>query len=172
MKVYRYLSQDELNKILSNNISLIGTDYSANEKYSRVNNHRYKSGTKYLHFFKHKDDCKRVEFINEGKDIDFYIAEFDIPITTLIQYIGYGKYDKLNHNGNVEKVIEFAIPTSKFKPKYIRSYVRDEIHHRSLEKSKNLDEMLLRCKNIFKKPNSIKTQLQLESQNLNTTPDI
>lgn len=153
MKVYRYLSQCELDKILSNNISSIGTEYSANEEYGRINNHNYKSGIKYLHFFKHKDDCKRVSFISDGKDVDFYIAEFNIPITILIQHIGFGKYSSRNYNGNIKEVIEFAIPTSNFKSKYLRSYTRDEIHHRSLEERKNLNEILTKCKGLFKNSN-------------------
>lgn len=42
MKVYRYLSHYELNAILSDNISSIGTEYPANEEYGRINNHHYK----------------------------------------------------------------------------------------------------------------------------------
>ncbi len=153
MKVYRYLSQNELNSILENNISAIGCKYSPNEEYKRINNHKYKTDVKYLHFFKHKKDCDRVKFISKGKDIEFYIVEFNIPITTLIQHIGCGYYNAHGYNVNLEKAIEFAIPTSKFKSEYLLSYVRDEVHHHSLEQKKNFDEMLYRCKDIFKNSN-------------------
>lgn len=149
MKVYRYLSQNELDSIISNNTSSIGGEYTQNEEYRRINNHRYKSGIKYLHFFKHKNDCQRVGFISDGKDVDFYIAEFNIPTIILIRYIGYGKYDNRGY-GDIEKVLEFAIPASKFKSKYLRSYVRDEVHHRSLEENKHSWDMLIKCKDIFK----------------------
>lgn len=149
MKVYRYLSQKELDLILANNISSIGHEYSQNEKYRRVNNHRYKTGVKYLHFFKHKKDCEKAEFLSDHKDVEFYIAEFNIPITTLIRHIGYGTYNRWRYSDELENIIEFAIPTSKFKSKYMLSYALDEIHHRSIKESKSLNEMLKRC--IFKK---------------------
>lgn len=170
------MSHYELNAILSDNISSIGTEYPVNEEYGRINNHHYKSGIKYLHFFKHKDDCKKVRFISDSKDVDFYIAEFNISITLLIQHMGYGKYGRQCYDGSVEKTIEFAIPTSKFKSKYIRSYVRDEINHRSLEEKKKLDNMLKKSKDIFKKSYLPKHQPEVkESENLTNeeiTPEL
>lgn len=151
MKVYRYLSQKELDLILANDTSSIGCEYSKDEEYSRVNNHKYKTGVKYLHFFRHKKDCGRVTFISDHEDIDFYVAEFNIPFTTLIRYRGYGRYNKQTYSDDLVDVVEFALPVSKFKPRYMLSYALDEIHHRSVEESKNLDEMFQKCKNIFRK---------------------
>lgn len=158
MKVYRYLSQNELDLILSNNISSIGCEYSQSEKYKYINNHEYKTGIKYLHFFKNKNDCKRVRFIRGYENVEFYVAEFNIPYTILSQHAGYGKYDRQGYGSDVEKVLEFAVPTSKFTSKYMCSYVRDEEHHRLLEESKELTDMIIKCKDIFKPSKSPELQ--------------
>ena len=156
MKVYRYLSQPELDAILSNDTSSIGKDYERNDDYKRINSHRYKQGIKYLHFFKNKDDCRRIKSLHEGKPVEFYFAEFDIPFTVLIPHIGYGRYDARGYRVDIETVTEFAIPVSKFKPKYLTGYEIDQSHHAALEEVKDLLELIKQ--DIFK--NSTLPELQ------------
>ena len=57
MRVYRYLSEDELNNMKDGNVSDLGRDGGfikiAQRKYKmKLNTHRYAIGEKYLHFFK------------------------------------------------------------------------------------------------------------------------
>ena len=51
MKVYRYLTEEELDDIQSDNVENIGSEYN-NVDYKRVNTHKYRDGIKYLHFSK------------------------------------------------------------------------------------------------------------------------
>jgi hypothetical protein len=51
MIVYRYLSEKELNLIMQGKIDNLGSYYTK-EGFKKVNTHKYKSGVKYLHFFK------------------------------------------------------------------------------------------------------------------------
>ena len=158
MKVYRYLSQTELDAFLSKDISSIGCEYDKNDGYKRINNHRYKDGVKYLHFFKDKEDCQRVRTLHEGKPVEFYIAEFDIPITVLALHLGQGRYNTRGFSEDIESVREFAIPASKIKARYLLSYTRDEAHHSALMEIEGLISMFTKCKDVFK--NSTLPELQ------------
>ena len=158
MKVYRYLSQNELDAFLSKDISSIGTEYHKNDGYQRVNNHRYKKGVKYLHFFKHKEDCRRIRTLHEEKRVEFYVAEFDIPITILALHMGSGRYDASGYATDIESVQEFAIPASKIKSRYLLSYTRDEAHHSAIEEVESLRRMMFKTKDIFR--NSTLPELQ------------
>ena len=158
MKVYRYLSQIELDNFLSGNLTEVGTTYNPKDGYKRINNHRYKEGVKYLHFFKHKEDCRRVRFNSEGKPVDFYVAEFDVPITVLALHMGSGRYNARGYITDIESVREFAIPASKIKARYLLSYTRDEAHHSAMEEVESLRKMIFKTKDIFK--NSTLPELQ------------
>lgn len=122
MKVYRYLSELELKSILTNNLSNVGYEYANNLNFQQSNTHRYKKGVKYLHFFKSKLDCIRVKSIHSNGKANFYVAEFNIPFTTLAKHIGYGIYSTKGYDVDYDKVTEFAIPTNKINSNYLISY--------------------------------------------------
>lgn len=121
MKVYRYLSENELKSILTDDLSNVGYEYANNLKLQQSNTHRYKKGIKYLHFFKSKADCVRIKAIHNNKT-NFYIAEFNIPFATLAKHIGYGIYSTTGYDVDYDEVTEFAIPTHKLKSSYLISY--------------------------------------------------
>ena len=107
MKVYRYLSHYELNAILSDNISSIGTEYPANEEYGRINNHHYKSGIKYLHFFKHKDEfCDLIILENSDSFNDNIKSDIEniVPANLMNTFMNFIKYIRalrtMKHNDN------------------------------------------------------------------------
>lgn len=150
MKVYRYLSQTELDNFLSGNIADVGSTYDNQENYKRINNHRYKEGVKYLHFFKNKEDCRRVRFNSEGNFAEFYVAEFDVPITVLALHMGSGRYNASGYFTDIESVREFAVPTSKIKARYLLNFERDEAHHNVIEEIESLSKITFKLKDIFK----------------------
>lgn len=127
MKVYRYLSKKELMLILSGDKTCLGKEFN-DEKYRKINNHKYKKGVKYLHFFKNKKDIKLIQ--NECRKFkrEFYICEFDIPIMTLLFNSGYGVYDSSGYDYDFIKAKEFAIPVEKFETCWLTNYEKDENH--------------------------------------------
>lgn len=133
MKVYRYLSQVELDYILEGNIELIGTEYD-NDIFKDINSHRYKKGVKYLHFYKNKKDIRHIQRMNKATTrLDYYICEFDIPLLVIMQGWGYGKYNSYRRSVPFEQVVEFKMPATKLKPDYLKSYTLDENHHVTVE---------------------------------------
>lgn len=133
MKVYRYLSQIELDSILEGNIEQIGTEYD-NDIFKNINTHRYKKGIKYLHFYKNKQDIRHIQRINKATTrYDYYICEFDIPLLVIMQGRGYGKYNSGKRGKPLEQVVEFKMPAKKLRPDYLISYTLDENHHAKVE---------------------------------------
>ena len=125
MKVYRYLSQTELDNILSGNISEIGQEYS-NEKYKKINTHKYKENVKYLHFFKHKEDISKIKNAKFLPPNKYYICEFDIPILILLKGMGQGHYDGQGYSEPTKSVREYKIPNTAIKREYLKFYMRDK----------------------------------------------
>lgn len=123
MKVYRYLSENELNYIQSDDVDNIGSTYN-DGAFKRVNTHKYREGVKYLHFYKNKEDIRHVQssdFLPSGK---YYICEFDIPFYILMFGYGqgyYGKYGRCDYS-----VTEFKIPSSLMKSKYLKNFELDK----------------------------------------------
>lgn len=125
MKVYRYLSEEELAHILKNETDKIGAEYN-NSKLT-CNNHRYRQGVKYLHFFKHKDSIKylkmQMKFIRP-----YYICEFNIPLRVLAKGVGKGYYDI----GGMEYIIisqrEFIVPAKDLKKEWLIGYKQDSLN--------------------------------------------
>ena len=60
MKVYRYVTEKELNYIIKGEFNKIGKEYYK----SPFNTHKYKSGVKYIHFLKNKEDISLVRTIH------------------------------------------------------------------------------------------------------------
>ena len=125
MKVYRYLSEEELAHILKNETDKIGAEYN-NSKLT-CNNHRYRQGVKYLHFFKHKVSIKylkmQMKFISP-----YYICEFNIPLRVLAKGVGKGYYDI----GGMEYIIisqrEFIVPAKDLKKEWLIGYKQDSLN--------------------------------------------
>ncbi len=137
MKVYRYLSEDELNHMLSGRINRLGSNFSS--EYS-ANTHKYKRGVRYLHFFLKKDSIKYIQELHDASFQDYYTATFNIPMLTLMRFRGKGRYQKCRIfiNSEIVQPIEFAIPVDEFDVKYLVDYKLDEDHHKYVEGCKNL----------------------------------
>lgn len=123
MKVYRYLSEEELKHILKNENNQIGASYSSK---LACNNHKYRFGVKYLHFFKHKDSIKylksQMKFIRP-----YYICEFNIPLKVLSKGVGKGYYDVGGMDYITISQREFIVPANEMKKEWLVSYKQDSL---------------------------------------------
>ena len=124
MKVYRYLSEDELEHILAGDIENIGNKFT-NHKKDEINTHKYVEGVKYLHFFKKKEDTERMQLLYRRHIRPFYFCEFEIPKRTLFLHAGIGYYSPTGYDLDYIAAREFALPTSKFKKEYLVKYEKD-----------------------------------------------
>ena len=124
MKLYRYLSEKELQHIMTNEIDKIGSFYDSNE-YKDINTHKYKKGVKYLHFYFDKKEISKVRSLAlQGRSV-CYICEFEIPFYKIFNHIGIGKYYGNGYNGTNDKVYEVALPAHKMKREYLTSHEKD-----------------------------------------------
>lgn len=121
MKVYRFLLEDELNKIINNETSRLGSVYNAKKPKNLYNTFRYKQGVKYLHFFKNKKDCVLAKRIHINNPQKAYICTFDIPAFFLLIHSGTGYYPPHGYDLDHESVREFAIESSTFNTKWLVS---------------------------------------------------
>lgn len=122
MKVYRYVSEDELKCILNENISEIGHSFDKNK--IACNNHKYKQGVKYLHFFSSKSSIEYFKKLNYTNGVH-YICEFNIPLKVLIKGIGKGYYDIGGMDFITIPQREFIVPVSEFRKEWLKSYIKD-----------------------------------------------
>ena len=124
MKLYRYLSEKELQLILQGKLDDIGMEYSG--EISLSNTHRYKKGKRYLHFFFRKFDCEYMKKMYEMEKIrkQTYIAEFKIPLKRILGHIGIGVYYPLKggYKYGCEEIHELSLPVEKFDPKWLIAY--------------------------------------------------
>ncbi len=125
MKVYRYLSESELNHILAGEIDDIGNQFT-NHKKDEINTHKYIEGVKYLHFFKRKEDTEKMQLLYRKHIRPFYFCEFEIPKKTLLFHAGVGYYSASGYDLDYVAAREYAIPTSKFKKEYLVKYEMDK----------------------------------------------
>lgn len=120
MKVYRFMSEEELKIILNGEAEKLGK-YWCN---AAGNNHRYKKGKKYIHFFAKEQS---VEYIIQTRKManefpaNAYVCEFDIPITHLLFHYGEGRYLELK-GFEYAYVGEFAIRADKFDCKWLTKF--------------------------------------------------
>jgi len=126
MKLYRYLSEDELKKLLANDLDNIGSFYDDKEQYERVNTHNYKKGVKYLHFYFDKKEISRIEYLNFKRNSVYYYCEFNIPFYVIFRYIGIGRYDGRGYQNPLDSVYEVAMPANKMKRKYLINYEKNK----------------------------------------------
>lgn len=132
MKVYRYLSEKELNNILQGNTGQIGGFY-ANKRFNimgnktKVNNHRYNPKERYLHFYKNISDIEHIR--NELKlfEGNFYFAEFEVPALVLFFAAGKGYYNTMHgYDYFFESIKEYAVKVKNFNPNWLMSYTMDK----------------------------------------------
>ena len=121
MKVFRYTTAEELNKILNGETQGIGHPYVRNPS----NTHRYKSKKRYLHFFKKKES---IEYLKQFKRQEgtFYICEYDIPMLVLMLGRGYGVYRPLKYEEYHSRHVEYIIEEENFNPSWLKSYEIDK----------------------------------------------
>ena len=125
MKVYRYLTREELFYIQEGMVDKLGREWY--EKRNKYNNHKYKKWVKYMHFFKSADSIKYYKqyLIMAKHDITNYcICEFDIPLIYLIGHKGKGEYYDL-HGFDCSMHVEYAIDASKFQKEWLVAYYFD-----------------------------------------------
>ena len=149
MKVYRYLTEEELNMFQNGDISNAGSLYEQTI-YKGKNTHKYKPDTRYLHFFKNKEDIAKVKELHKESFSDYYICDFNIPITTLIRHMGHGYYNGHGYDCDHEKVFEFAIPVDKISCDYLNSYEFDQEHHHNRNQTRNIPIISFESNKEFK----------------------
>lgn len=144
MKVYRYLSQDELVAICSGRVDKLGSTFDKKQcKKRNQNNHRYKPNTRYLHFFKDKSSLEyiRRERLSDDKTGTYFFCSFNIPNTILFFHRGHGNYDG-NYDIPFYSVTEYAIPVDTFDPHWLdKSIVDDRV-------TKHYDDTFIPAENL------------------------
>ena len=125
MKVYRFLSKKELNIILQGKTKQLGNFFYGRDL---SNSNKYKEGVKYIHFFRKKSSIEYIKQVRTAEaktgnhqNVEYYVCEFDIPITKLIFNTGIGTYNELSGYGQLS-LIEFAIDARQFNSKWLVNY--------------------------------------------------
>lgn len=117
MIVYRLCSKEEVDLILERReLTEIGKTFSNNKE---LNNHNYDSNRKYLHFFASKSSLFYL-CVTTGT----YICTYDIPTDILNKYIGEGYYLDRLYLKNLNKVIEYAVPSDEILFEYLQKIER------------------------------------------------
>lgn len=124
MKVFRLLSEEELNLIKNNKRRSLGKYFDGINLNSTF---KYKIGERYMHFFFRREDCELVRKIHRAYLVDGeqnFIAEFHIPLKKIIGHIGRGFYPQESETKGFEanKPYEIAIPVSIFEPRWLKRY--------------------------------------------------
>jgi len=118
MIVYRVCREDEYNQIFGNSdFSNIG-NYFDDQETKKINTHKYKENTRYLHFFLNLKEGVQYLLINEGT----YICKYDIPDEILKQCEGFGYYVDMN-NYYRQEMIEYAIESKRIKFDYLKQVI-------------------------------------------------
>ena len=133
MVVYRYLSKRELDAFVEGDMESVGAEYYESEK-RFSNTHKYKEGVKYLHFFQSLGDLKHIAKVRD-QNKEHFVAQFDIPIMTLIRCAGKGYYETSGYDVSFESVREYAIPVEDIRPSFLDGYVSAK----SIDTGNNLD---------------------------------
>ena len=150
MKVYRFLSENELKKYFTGQTHKVGHCYER-KNINSPNTFDYKENTRYVHFFRKLKDIKLIkqEHLNQGRipqNQRYFIACFDIPLKLLIASIGSGVYQDSSASGYEEcpkhRAIEFAIESSKLKAEYLLYFKQEkldrELHWKKDEMGKEM----------------------------------
>ncbi len=132
IKVYRYLSETELNNMLSGNKKALGNSFHTKKimerKYKiKTNNHNYAPNEKYLHFFKKFSDIEHIRQERRNFEENFYFAEFEIPALVLFFAAGKGYYNTLSgYESFIEDIAEYAVKAKHFNPDWLIGYTLDK----------------------------------------------
>lgn len=138
MIVYRYLSEWEFKKILTNQIAQTGTVYD-NVKLS--NTFKYKKGVPYLHYFRRLKDFPKIQAIRRDAN-GKYLCKFNIPVRILLTRAGKGYYDatRSGYYPEIDSVKEFAVESSKMNSEYLVDFVYDRFCNMSVKQVKEIFE--------------------------------
>lgn len=134
MRVYRYLSREELLNIRHKRVFLIGARFKTHN--NGKNTHKYNSCYKYLHFYKSVNGMQEIRTLYREYSQDFYFCAFEIPTHILLSHRGKGFYPPHGYDEAVLTEIEYAIPVEEFNPDWLSSYVLDSTKKLVLSKEK------------------------------------
>lgn len=123
MRVFRYLHENELNKLLSGNTFDLGVEYG-NHKNIRNNTFKYKAGISYLHFYKKPEAMQMLSYLYRNLDGNFYFCEFEIPFHVLALHGGEGYYPASGYD-NTTVLKEYAISAANFDSSWLKKYTLD-----------------------------------------------
>lgn len=150
MRVYRYLSREELLNIRHNRVFLIGTRFETQN--NGKNTHKYNSYHKYLHFYKSVNGMQEIRTLYREYSQDFYFCAFEIPTHILLSHRGKGFYPPHGYDEPVSTEIEYAIPVEEFKPDWLSSYVLDSTKKLVLTKEKYISISTKLENNVCEEP--------------------
>ena len=128
MILYRICSEREVNLILDNDFSEIGSLGANLIKYQNrkdMNNHNYDVDKHYMHFYKDKGN---VLFMNAFSGS--YVCTYDIPDNILEGRLSIGKYNGYFYGNNEINVSEYAIESEKIKKEYLQKIekIKEDIY--------------------------------------------
>lgn len=131
MKVYRLLSEKELKLIKNGETQKLGHIFFGA---GASNNHKYKDGVRYIHFFKNKHSINYIKGERMAMDNSpHYICEFDIPFFTLLGCMGKGEYLELDSYEYIG-FIEYALEADKFNPNWLKSITKVDNKYVDIER--------------------------------------
>ncbi len=114
IELYRLCNKEEIDILLKNkNFEELGSKMKNNEK---KNNFDYREDTKYIHFFKDKDNILYLN-CSKGK----YVCSYLIPENIVNAYSGIGKYLDFMFFRNIVEIEEVAIPITLMDYNYLDS---------------------------------------------------
>lgn len=148
MIVYRICDKEEIEKLFENhNINDIGFKIVDKNYYGayKPNNHKYRKGRKYLHFF---DDLANIFYLDTKKDR--CICVYDIPEKILKNTKGVGKYLNFINYMHLCEVSEYAINTKLLN---FNNLIKVDLIEEDIDYEDYLSDNTLSCfiKNIYEK---------------------
>ena len=139
MRVYRLLSEEELNLIRNNKRHSLGKYF---EGTNVSNTFKYKAGERYMHFFFKREDCEHIRQIHKAHSLESeqnFIAEFNIPLKRIIGHIGKGFYETSGYDCDYDVCYEIAIPVSIFSPSWLKGYEKVSLSEKIAKEQKQLE---------------------------------
>ena len=162
MLVYRYLEKQELDNIISRNISKVGKEYQKFDG-KLSNNFKYEENVSYIHFFAEKPSMEYIRRIKFDKNGQFYFCVFDVPKEDLI--LGLGTYHSNDMKQTVQ-VKEYIFDTKKLKKEYLVGFQKDRTRKQDNIKFKN--QQLNFFKGLISSGKTIKNESELKSSYKNS----
>ena len=123
MIVYRYAPHSELQQVLNQDMSNVGGAVHGERE---CNTHSYKQDQRYMHFMYSIHDIKEIRLLKKDDPQDYYICMYNIPQLHLLRGYGKGYYEAHGYDCDYLTLTEFAVPTDKVKPSYLKGYIKDE----------------------------------------------